>query len=375
MRSTKQWLDLVGVRAAVGPLPGSDRRSSPPLPQVWERGRGWRPRMPRQLRTRGVLAVLVTVVFTVSASTELAAQDTARRGWLGFSYDRDDDSPRTVVITDVYSRSPAERAGLRPGDIVLRLNDRPPTPEVMRSLRLEPDDEVRLRVRRNEREREIAIIADSRPRRLTAGDVRVIVPGRDGDDQIIIINDDTVRIAMDSLTAQFGSLQRQLRVLMVDSLGPQLRELQRTLREREPEFRALQERLRIHADSLAVLYQDDMEDMERIVFDFDLGHRAVAGAEFTALNPDLADYFGTDEGVLVLRVAPETPAARAGLEAGDVVIRVNGEGVRDVGELRRAVARAGRDDVEVRLRVIRKGSARELRLGWVGEKFRWRGDG
>ncbi|MGI9039489.1 MAG: hypothetical protein ACR2GQ_11625, partial [Gemmatimonadota bacterium] len=48
----------------------------------------------------------------------------------------------------------------------------------------------------------------------------------------------------------------------------------------------------------------------------------LAGAEFRPLTPALAEYFPVDEGLLVLRVLPETPAARLGLRDGDVVVAV-----------------------------------------------------
>jgi membrane-associated protease RseP (regulator of RpoE activity) len=48
----------------------------------------------------------------------------------------------------------------------------------------------------------------------------------------------------------------------------------------------------------------------------------LAGAEFRPLTPALAEYFSVKEGLLVLRVLPETPAARLGLRDGDVVVGV-----------------------------------------------------
>jgi serine protease Do len=42
------------------------------------------------------------------------------------------------------------------------------------------------------------------------------------------------------------------------------------------------------------------------------------------LNGQIAEFFGVKEGVLVRSVSPRTPAERAGLKAGDVVVKVNG---------------------------------------------------
>jgi serine protease Do len=54
------------------------------------------------------------------------------------------------------------------------------------------------------------------------------------------------------------------------------------------------------------------------------GNSPLVGFEGEALNPQLAEYFGVKEGVLVRSVNEKTPAQRAGLKAGDVVVKVNG---------------------------------------------------
>jgi serine protease Do len=54
------------------------------------------------------------------------------------------------------------------------------------------------------------------------------------------------------------------------------------------------------------------------------GNSPIVGFEGEALNAQLAEYFGVKEGVLVRSVNPKTPAERAGLKAGDVVVKVNG---------------------------------------------------
>jgi serine protease Do len=54
------------------------------------------------------------------------------------------------------------------------------------------------------------------------------------------------------------------------------------------------------------------------------GSGALIGFEGEPLTPQLAEFFGVKEGVLVRMVGPKTPAERAGLKAGDVVTKVNG---------------------------------------------------
>ena len=58
------------------------------------------------------------------------------------------------------------------------------------------------------------------------------------------------------------------------------------------------------------------------------------------LTGQLGDYFGTPEGVLVTSVDDGTPARTAGLKAGDVITRINGETVRNLTDLRRLMGSA-----------------------------------
>lgn len=57
------------------------------------------------------------------------------------------------------------------------------------------------------------------------------------------------------------------------------------------------------------------------------------GVELDTLGSQLADYFGVrdGQGLLVKRVAENSPAARAGLKAGDVIIEANGRKMATLG--------------------------------------------
>jgi len=61
-----------------------------------------------------------------------------------------------------------------------------------------------------------------------------------------------------------------------------------------------------------------------------------------ALNSQMAEFFGVKEGVLVWEVAPKTPADRAGLKAGDVVLKVNGTPVTNPREIAGLVRMSGK---------------------------------
>ena len=81
------------------------------------------------------------------------------------------------------------------------------------------------------------------------------------------------------------------------------------------------------------------------------------GAELMSLTPELRRHFGLpdeDAGVMVGKVMEDSPAARAGVEVGDVVTRFDGETVRTSGDLTRAVRRRKTGDT-VDLEVWRDG--------------------
>lgn len=79
-------------------------------------------------------------------------------------------------------------------------------------------------------------------------------------------------------------------------------------------------------------------------FDFDFSRnrggifsRGRLGASLTTLNPQLAEYFGVKEGLLVASVEAESSAARAGLRAGDVITAIGGTAVRTPSDVTRAL--------------------------------------
>ena len=63
----------------------------------------------------------------------------------------------------------------------------------------------------------------------------------------------------------------------------------------------------------------------------------VLGITVGDLSPQLADYFGTKDGVLVTSVEDDSAAAKAGLKAGDVITSFNGSSVTAPSELRRRI--------------------------------------
>ena len=67
---------------------------------------------------------------------------------------------------------------------------------------------------------------------------------------------------------------------------------------------------------------------------FPFGDRQRLGVQLMPLSDQLATYFGVKGGVLVASVEADSPAARAGLKAGDVISTVNSRAVSDAGDVR-----------------------------------------
>ena len=72
-------------------------------------------------------------------------------------------------------------------------------------------------------------------------------------------------------------------------------------------------------------------------FTFMVG-RGRLGVNVQELTPDLAAYFGVKDGLLVNSVQADTPAAKAGFKAGDVIGTVNGKAVTTPDDLIKELA-------------------------------------
>ena len=82
-----------------------------------------------------------------------------------------------------------------------------------------------------------------------------------------------------------------------------------------------------------------------------MGRMAGFGLELTELNPGLAEYFSTDEGLLVLDVDEDSTL---GLRPGDVILAIDGRDVEDRGDVRRILG-SYKDEETVSFSVVRKG--------------------
>lgn len=327
------------------------------------------------MKFRNLILPLLAAALSLPAAA-WAQEDTAgvhgrRPGMIGVIFDVDDEAD-AVRIMEVRPGSPAQRAGVRQGDVVVRLNGQPATVQHFHTLptRLQAGDTVRLRVRREAGgEQDVLIVAAPRPARVAMG------PGRER--MRIVVDGDTADIPFGAMLHQLDSLSEHLPLeamaIRIDSLQSRLLDIDTVA-------------LRFHVDSLITILGDSLPVIMRRMpnieiigaprietlelggahgepFFMELGRRSAAGAELAEMNEGLSRYFGNvREGALVIDVSPNTPASRAGLEAGDVIVRAGGQGVDDPEDVRRALMRSegGRTELEV----VRQGRRRTLTVQW-----------
>ncbi|HYY43191.1 MAG TPA: PDZ domain-containing protein [Pyrinomonadaceae bacterium] len=265
---------------------------------------------PATTQERGTGRVITTTLFGggnfLGVTTENVTKETmGRYGLAG--------EPRGVAITSVAEGSPAAKAGLQKGDVLLRF-DGEPVSSVQKLQRLiseaAPEQATRLTISRNGAEQEVSATLGRREEfpRLEGFTVR---PGED------------FKLYSDGLK-NFGE-------------GWQ---------ERSEDWQQHMDELRQHLERLP-------QGSNSFVL---LGAGRRIGITTTPLTAQLADFFGVNgqSGVLVTAVAENSPAAKAGLKAGDVITEVDGERVSSSGDLVRALGRRNEGDVTLGLTRERK---------------------
>ena len=115
-----------------------------------------------------------------------------------------------------------------------------------------------------------------------------------------------------------------------------------------------------------------------------VGRRGFLGVRLVEITPELRAHFGAprDAGVLVGEVDPDTPAAKAGIEVGDVITAVDGERVGWTGDLSSGIRRKkagetaridlvrGRASRSVSVQVEERKGERSIDLGDLGDHLR-----
>lgn len=266
------------------------------------------------------------------------------RGWVGIrtselSEFRWDGSGRVIcyrsypVVESVEPASPAERGGLAAGDTIVAYQGRDLVRDgpIALDRLLVPGQTLAVRVRRDGRTTERQVVIAPRP--------AVLAPA-------------------------FGG-----REFLIAPAAPPPPEVLRELERR----RALAAGDVARAGTMAV--GSSAPTARRVpplppapfAVSIDMGGPAMlAGAQLIALDDDLRAALADapqGNGVLVLRVLPETPAADAGLRPGDVIVRAAGQLVSAPRAIHAALV-SSRESRTLALRVERRGSGRDVTLRW-----------
>lgn len=155
-------------------------------------------------------------------------------------------------------------------------------------------------------------------------------------------------------------LQRLAKAL--EAAGHRAADLRATMQRVAREEAARNELMRRESRTQNAVTDASMEETTafRPLAPYLLGQNRAAGAEVVNLRPELAEYFRVEGGVLVVDVPDGTPAALAGIQPGDVLIRAGDAPIRSIEDLRVGLARAGRDGLPLTL--VRKGRVLEVVL-------------
>ena len=91
--------------------------------------------------------------------------------------------------------------------------------------------------------------------------------------------------------------------------------------------------------------------------------RGWLGVEVQTLNSELAKSFGlkNDQGVLISNVFPKSPAEKAGLKHGDVIVAFNGKKVKNVYDISRLVA-STQPGKKATIKIIRNGLEKDVEV-------------
>lgn len=216
-------------------------------------------------------------------------------------------SPRGVRVESVSEESPASEAGIRRGDVIVEFDG-----EQVRSTR------------------QLARL------------VRETPPGRDVELRILRDGDRrTVTVRVGERRGGWPGLDEE-----------RMEEIHRQIEKARERYGDAMKRFEHRFDDDVFEFEMDGDGM---VF---VGGRGRLGVRLHSLTDQLADYFGVESGALVASVRDESPAAAAGIRAGDVLVRIGDAEVEDPGDAVGAVRRA--DAGPVTVTVVRDGDERSF---------------
>jgi len=246
---------------------------------------------------------------------------------------------RGVAVEKVIDGSPAAAAGLQPGDVIVRFNgeDVASSRKLTRLLgEVDPDHTAKIVVVRGGSEREVLVTVGKRPMpKFEQGNFEFNFPK-------------DFKWEMPQIDLNLPDFKYELKNLPDFKNLPDLKNL--------PDFKNM----------------PGMPDGDFVWQQFGGGRQIGIGV--SPLTKQLADHFGVEGGALVNSVRENSPAAKAGLKAGDIVVEVDGKPVKGDGDIMRAVRE--KKQGEVTLVVVRNGARQTVKVTPEAGKggFEWNDD-
>jgi serine protease Do len=304
----------------------------------------------RLMRVRVQVAPMVDERNAMAMSNALRQAQQSQiplpRGWLGIVVSGTAREPRVdngeliirylthPVIVSVEPSSPAEKAGLIPSDTLIAYDGRDVRDRDISITRLlRPNARVLVRVRRDGRTKDVPVTIADVPSRI-----------RLRSETNFVLRTPRAEPAMP------GVMVFPRSSVPVAALAPRAPSLPSTM----PPMPAAAPMPQAPVTPGAIVA---------------IGLNGVAGAQLAALTEGLARTVGVKSGVLVTYAAVGSPAYTSGLRDGDVIVRVGGDPVRTVAELREQVQTAVENgENSVRLDCVRDRKTRTVMLRWNDDR-------
>ena len=275
--------------------------------------------------------------------TRSITREMTPRGWIGivvtgaateFRMERGEMTVRYLTyprIASVDPSSPAERAGIIPNDTLLAYNGRDVrNSEISTTSLLRPNAKVVIRVRRDGRAREIPVVVAEAPAR------------------ILQRRSEEMR-EMQTPWVLAGPPEAPV-FPRAPAIGPMMVGIPRTPRTPVPGI-----------PSTPVVAPFPPTPGPGFTFITN----GVAGATMVGVTEGLGRTLGIKSGVLITSAPVSSPAAESGLRDGDVLVKVDGQAVRSVNDVRELIGRAGENgERSVAIEYVREKHTRKATLRW-----------
>jgi len=228
---------------------------------------------------------------------------------------------RGVAVERVSENSPASAAGIQAGDVIVKLDGEEVTSarKLTRLIgEIDPDHQARVTILRNGNEQEITATLAKRPTpKFAEGNFNFPV-------------------------APNGNFEfKDFKDL------PQLKDM--------PNFKDMPDLKSMPPGEPRVFTFPNGEGRS---FTWRSGEGRSIGVGITPLTKQLASHFGVDGGALVNEVRENSPAAKAGLKAGDIIVEADGKAVRSQLDLIKSINDT--KDGSVQITVVRNGKRKTM---------------